>query len=183
MALMDLLCLEFVNSEFREFRGRWVRDDLRQPEWLASFLEKWHLQGEQSIDEAMIEELVALRTLLVRVVAALNTPSGVDPRDLSALNDQLRQTAFHYQVAYDGLAFAMNNQPLQRNLAWVKSSIVVDFLSLLTHRDPRRLKVCRNPHCRGIFYDETKSRTRRYCTLEKCANLMKVRRFRSRHKA
>lgn len=180
---MDSLSLEFVNSEFREFRGRWVRDDLRQPEWLAHFLVKWQLQGDRSVDEAVVEELSELRALLVRVVAALNTPEGIDARDLDALNDLLRLTPFHYHLTYDGQVCKMSDQPLQRDWAWVQNRIVVDFFAFLTEYDPRRLKICKNPNCRFIFYDETKSRTRRYCSIEKCANLMKVRRFRARHKA
>ena len=51
----------------------------------------------------------------------------------------------------------------------------------LAYHDPKRLKICANTYCRGIFYDESKSRTKLYCTPEKCANLWKARRYRARH--
>ena len=179
---MESLCLEFVNSEFREFRGRWVRDDLRQPEWLARFLEKWHLSIEQHADEALLTELIELRTLLTRIISVLPTLAGVDAQDLATLNTLLARTPFHYQAECIEMKLQMSSQPVQRNWDWVQSEIIVDFLALLTEHDSRRLKICQNPHCRGAFYDETKSRTRRYCSIEKCANLMKVRRFRARKK-
>ncbi len=58
---MDALCIDFINSEFRDFRGRWVRDDLLQPEWLAQFLNKWGFQVENLPDAAAIAALKSLR--------------------------------------------------------------------------------------------------------------------------
>ena len=179
---MELLCLEFVNSEFRDFRGRWINDKLRQPEWLAHFLEKWHLHVEQPIDEAIIEELVGLRSLLIHIVDTLHTPEGVSAQDITALNTLLDKTVFHYQVELIDQELHMASAPTLQDWNWVQNEIIADFLTLLADYDAQRLKVCENPHCRSIFYDETKSRTRRYCNIEKCANLMKVRRFRARQK-
>src|SRR5712692_2738175 len=68
---MDTICLDFINSEFRDFRGRWVRDDLQQPGWLEQFLVKWELQVENPPDAAVIAALVTLRALLRRMIEAL----------------------------------------------------------------------------------------------------------------
>lgn len=179
---MELLCLEFVNSEFRDFRGRWVRDDLRQPAWLARFLEKWHLRVELPVDEARLTELVALRSLLIRVVEALNTAQGISTQDISMLNALLSQSTFHYQIERVDQALHLTSLPVKQDWYWVQNEIITDFLALLADYDTLRIKVCENPHCRWIFYDETKSRTRRYCSIDKCANLMKMRRFRARQK-
>jgi predicted RNA-binding Zn ribbon-like protein len=179
---MESLCLEFVNSEFRDFRGRWVNDYLRHPEWLAQFLEKWHLQVEQPADEQTLEELVTLRALLAHIVQALHTPEGIDAEDVAALNRLLDKTVFRYQVECIDRELHIASLPVRLDWNWVQNEIIADFLTLLADYATLRLKVCENPHCRYIFYDETKSRTRRYCSIDKCANLMKVRRFRARHR-
>ena len=179
---MELLCLEFVNSEFRDFRGRWVNDNLRQPEWLARFLEKWHLHIEQPVDETIMEELVELRTLLIRIVHTLNAPEGVGAQDIATLNGLLSKSVFHYQIEHIDRELHMVSTPVRQDWNWVQNKIIADFLALLADYDILRLKICENPACRWIFYDETKSRTRRYCSIDKCANLMKVRRFRARQK-
>jgi predicted RNA-binding Zn ribbon-like protein len=72
--------------------------------------------------------------------------------------------------------------PLKKDWDWVQVEIAASFAHLLVDYDRKRLKICANPNCRWIFYDESKSRTRRYCTPDKCANLLKVRRFRARRK-
>ena len=63
-----------------------------------------------------------------------------------------------------------------------QAEVAASLAHLLAYHDPRRLKICANTNCLGIFYDESKSRTKLYCTPEKCANLMKARRYRARHK-
>jgi len=68
---MDTICLDFINSEFRDFRGRWVRDDLQRPGWLEQFLVKWGLQVDRPPDAAMLTTLVALRTLLRSMIESL----------------------------------------------------------------------------------------------------------------
>lgn len=179
---MELLCLEFVNSVFRDFRGRWERDDLQNPAWLVQFLQKWHLQIEQPIDAAVLEELTALRALLIHVIETLGRQETIEEQDLEEFNTRLRKTSFNYQIVPLDQGYHLDSVPARQDWNWVQSEIISDFMALLNDYDPLRLKICANPHCRWIFYDETKSRTRRYCTTEKCANLWKLRRFRARHK-
>lgn len=180
---MELLSLEFVNSVFRDFRGRWERDDLQNPAWLAQLLQKWHLQIEQPIDAAVLEDLTALRALLIRVIETIGQQETIEPQDLAELNTRLGKTSFTHRIARIDQGYHLESIPAQQDWNWMQSEIVSDFMALLNDYDPLRLKMCANPYCRWVFYDETKSRTRRYCTTDKCANLWKLRRFRARHKS
>ena len=56
-------------------------------------------------------------------------------------------------------------------------AIVESFAAFLAEGDPSRLRVCENADCRWVFYDSTRSRTRRWCA-GSCGNLIKVREFR-----
>jgi predicted RNA-binding Zn ribbon-like protein len=47
----------------------------------------------------------------------------------------------------------------------------------------RRLKVCSADDCQYVFYDHSKSRTQRWCSMETCGNREKTRRYRHRHTA
>src|SRR5215472_15597496 len=82
---MDTLCIDFINSEFRDFRGRWVRDDLQQPGWLEQFLVKWGLQVDRPLDGAILTTLLALRTLLRSLIEALGEGQLAD-QEQAALN-------------------------------------------------------------------------------------------------
>ena len=116
-----------------------------------------------------------------RLVAALE--HGAPPgEDLEALNAALLKAPWIRRLDYARPGFQLRSQPLVRDWNRVIGELALSFAELLVSRDPRRLKPCANPHCRWIFYDETRSRTRRYCHAEKCGNLVKLRRFRARHR-
>ncbi len=178
---MDTICLDFINSEFRDFRGRWVRDDLQQPGWLEQFLVKWGLQVDRPPDTATLTTLITLRTLLRSMIEAL-VEGQIADHDLAALNAVLLKMPLNRHLVKDIEGYRLEMVPLKKDWDWVQAEVAASFAHLLAYHDPRRLKVCGNTNCRGVFYDESKSRTKLYCTPDKCANLMKVRRFRARHK-
>ena len=45
----------------------------------------------------------------------------------------------------------------------------------------KRLKTCRDEHCRVAFYDKSRNRSRAWCSMEVCGNREKARSFRQRH--
>ena len=178
---MDSICLDFINSEFRDFRGRWVRDDLQQPGWLEHFLVKWGLQVDRSPNAATITTLVALRTLLRSMIEAL-VEGQIADHDQAALNVVLLKMPLNRRLMKDTEGYRLEMVPLKRDWDWVQAEVAASFAHLLANQDPRRLKICANTNCRGVFYDESKSRTKLYCTSDKCANLLKARPYRARHK-
>jgi predicted RNA-binding Zn ribbon-like protein len=179
---MDALCIQFMNSEFRDFRGRWVRDDLLQPDWLEHFLVKWQLQVDAPLDAAPIAALVTLRTLLRSMLEAL-ADGQISDEDQASFNAILLKIPLRRFLVNDAEGYRLEIVPFKKDWDWVQAEIAASFAQMLTAHDPRRLKVCANPSCRGAFYDESKSRTKRYCTSDKCANLWKLRRFRARQQS
>jgi len=179
---MDALCLNFINSEFRDFRGRWVRDDLLREDWREQFLARWGLQVDNPPDETTIAAFIALRTLLAHMIETL-AHGQIEEDDRTMFNAILLKSPFNRSLEKDVEGYSVAILPLKRDWDWVQAEIAASFAHLLIAHEPARIKLCANPHCRGAFYDESKSRSQRYCTADKCANLMKARRYRVRHKA
>jgi predicted RNA-binding Zn ribbon-like protein len=173
------MCIEFINSEFRDFRGRWVRDDLFQPGWLEQFLSRWDLQIEYPLETTTLTDLLALRLLLRRMIESSEEPHFAS-EDLAALNAILLKPSLKRHLVVEQEGLRLETLPEKKDWAWVQAEIAASFVHILTAHEPARLKICANPYCRGIFYDESRSRTRRYCSIDKCANLWKVRNFRAR---
>ena len=178
---MDAIYLDFINSEFRDFRGRWVRDDLQRPGWLEQFLVKWGLQVDDLPDAAALTTLVGLRTLLRSLTEALVEGQFSD-HNQAALNAVLLKMPLNRRLTKGPEGYRLDMVPLKKDWNWVQAEIAASFAHLLAYHDPKRLKICANTNCRGVFYDESKSRTKLYCTPDKCANLLKARRFRARLK-
>jgi len=82
---------------------------------------------------------------------------------------------------------------------WVPDEAALDLplwpvafsaIELLTEADPRRVKLCPGGQpegdpvrCAWLFYDETKNRGRRWCTMEDCGSAAKSRRLTDRRRA
>jgi predicted RNA-binding Zn ribbon-like protein len=173
------MCIEFINSEFRDFRGRWVRDDLLQPQWLEQFLSHWNLQTEYPLATTTLTELLELRALLRRLIETIEQ-RHIASEDLTTLNAILLKPSLKRRLIVEQEGYMLETLPEKKDWSWVQAEIAASFVHILTEHEPTRLKICANPYCRGIFYDESRSHTRRYCSIDKCANLWKVRNFRER---
>ena len=58
--------------------------------------------------------------------------------------------------------------------------ILQSAADLLTSEALARLRRCGNPTCSWLFIDETRNRSRRWCEMASCGNVLKVRRHRER---
>jgi predicted RNA-binding Zn ribbon-like protein len=154
---------------------------LLQVGWLDQFLSRWGLQVEDPLEATTLAELLALRALLRRMVETLEN-SHISAEDLATLNAILSRPSLKRHLSATQQGYLIEMVPEKKDWDWVQAEIAASFAHLLTDHEPERIKICANPNCLGIFYDESKSRTRRYCTPDKCANLLKVRRFRARQK-
>jgi predicted RNA-binding Zn ribbon-like protein len=61
--------------------------------------------------------------------------------------------------------------------------IVATVAELAPTEEWKRLKACRDEHCRVAFYDKSRNHSRAWCSMEVCGNREKARSFRARHAA
>jgi predicted RNA-binding Zn ribbon-like protein len=59
--------------------------------------------------------------------------------------------------------------------------VVATVAELAPSDEWKRLKTCRDEHCRVAFYDKSRNRSRAWCSMEVCGNREKARSFRQRH--
>jgi predicted RNA-binding Zn ribbon-like protein len=105
------------------------------------------------------------------------TPSENDLEVLRRLHARCLETAT-LTSSEDGLTWGWADQ---RDLIdAVLGPVCVSAISLLTVMDQRRIKTCGNPGCGWLFYDMTKSRTRRWCEMAACGNRAKQKALRLR---
>lgn len=175
---MDLLCLDFMNSDWRDYRGGGGREDrLRDPAWVEGFLTRWRLEVDDPPSRTALAHLTKLRELLWGCAATLASGGELDAAALDSLNAFLGGSTATRRLERSGTDYRLVHQAGRRDWSWVAAEIAASFADLLANRDPERLKICDNEDCRWAFYDESKNRTRRWCG-DTCGNLIKVRRFR-----
>ncbi len=184
---MDEAWIELLNSDWHDYRGQGPAEDrLENPHWVRRFLAQWRLARPVVAAKATRIGLGELRSLLKRLV--LTIAEGHCPRaaDLETLNAYLAAGTFHCRLERTPDAdrvYHLRIESVQDNLETTLAHIARSFAEVLIEGDTARIKLCENSDCRWVFYDRSRSRTRRWCEgASGCGNLLKVRRFRERQK-
>ena len=103
--------------------------------------------------------------------------------DLAQLNRILAGGAWLRQLGRRSGAWQLSTVANGRGIRRVETEVALSFASLLAEADLTRVKICANPDCGWVMYDESRNRTRQWCEASECGNLIKVRRFRQRRRA
>jgi len=179
---MKALWIDFVNSDWRDYRGTGERADrLDDPRWLRGFLGEWGLDRIDTRRQEHRLSLRRLRSLIHRVVKTAVGGGPPRPRDVTALNRWLTARPVRRRLTSERGTLRFQVVPTAKGIDAVGYAIAASFAEFLVEGDPSRLRICSNPDCGWVFYDETRSRTRRWCD-DPCGNLIKVRQFRERRK-
>lgn len=180
---MDPLWAELINSDWHDYRGGGGREDrIENPTWLSQFMLRCGVAPRPLPGPKGRKALRRLRAVLRRSATGLMAGKAPGRRDLEAINRCLADAPFTRRVTAAGRAFAVELVPRVGGIARVLGEVAASFAQLLATGDPARIKVCANRDCGWIVYDESRNRTRRWCESTGCGNLMKVRRFRQRHR-
>jgi predicted RNA-binding Zn ribbon-like protein len=169
--LVDLLALDLVNTEI-VVRGK-PKDLLATPADAASWWEAAQrhypqvavVRGKQDarLDFVVVhEKLIRLRTALRHIFSAL--VDGVAPAsfDVDQLNTVLCTGYQAVEVTSSG-----DIHPVHRtsdHIGGILLPIALSAVAWFTTGDRQRLHRCANERCILLFYDTTKSATRRWCS-------------------
>jgi predicted RNA-binding Zn ribbon-like protein len=177
--------LELLNSDWHDYRGSGLRRDLiDDPVWLDRFVSRWKPVLGNVAAADVRAALKGLRHVIRGIVDRIAAGRSVPPRLHSALNAVLAASPFVRRLDKAGGGYAFPLVPRTSGLGAMLGQIAAGFGETLARGEPARIKICHNRDCRWVFYDRSKNRSRRWCEGNTgCGNLMKVRRFRAKHRA
>ena len=189
-------CLDFTNTVGGDRRTA-PREDLPGYPDLVSWARQGGLitaaQARALLLRAQREPAAAARTLaaavelresIFRIFNALAEKKRPAEADLEALNRALAASLPHRRLVHSGREFALGwagSDELDRML-W---PVVEDAAELLAHGEQRPIRMCGASDvtgCSWLFIDETRNRSRRWCTMKDCGNVAKARRHYQRVK-
>jgi predicted RNA-binding Zn ribbon-like protein len=180
---MDPLWAELINSDWHDYRGGGGREDrIENPKWLSSFLIRCGVAPRRLPGPKGREALRRLRVVLRRSATAFMVGKAPGRRDLKAINRCLADAPYTHRVIRDARGFVVELIPRADGVRGVLGEVAASFARLLAAGDPTRIKICANRDCGWVMYDESRNRTRRWCESTGCGNLIKVRRYRQRHR-
>lgn len=190
--LAGWLCLDFINMMSNH--------DSQQPlEKLSSYADfiAWAQQAnllsyEEAISKTRLAERFpgkardlltqtrSLREIMFRLFSAVVTHQEAPETDIHALNNAISQTYSHLMIrpAHEGFQWDwMSNGTELESVLW---PIVHSAAELITSEQLKRVGKCCDEECGWLFFDTSKNRSRRWCSMDSCGNVAKVRRHRKK---
>ena len=154
-------------------------EELTSPEALRD----WMGARELADPEADVTDADLRRALEVRegLRAVLYTHNGGE-RDQTAL-DQLEQAASRASLRATFTDCSPRLTPAAKGTDAGLARLLAIVARSAADGTWDRLKACAGPDCRWAFYDKSKNRSGRWCSMATCGNLHKTRAFRERAKA
>ncbi len=137
--------------------------------------------------ERVFREAIALREALYRAFLAFAQDREPGKADLDVLNAALGRALAHRRVRRGERCCALGWEEVPGALDAVLWPVVASAAELLVSGDDlERVKVCglyESDECGWLFLDQTKSHTRRWCSMDDCGNKAKARRHYRKVKA
>lgn len=186
------LCLDFCNS------GQGARGTLGS-EWIGECddLVGW-LRAAGALTEGQAARLrqatadspkaaarlwsraIGFREALFRVLHSRVQGRAAPREDLALIEAEHARSAPLARLSWGGSAYGWSLDASASELDALMQPLVFSAVQLLASERLERLRRCGNSTCYWLFLDETRNRSRRWCEMASCGNLLKVRRHRER---
>jgi predicted RNA-binding Zn ribbon-like protein len=119
--------------------------------------------------------VISVREALRDLIEARDE-GGDTERAIAVLDAASRSAGLSLSFGSGGAAL----QPTRGGVRGAVGRILAEVPWAMVSDDWHRLKVCRNDACRWVFYDASRNRSSRWCTMALCGNRMKARAYRAR---
>lgn len=179
---MDTTFIDLINTRALASRGA-VEERLDDPERVAGFLDHHDLRRFLGSAPPPVEALKGLRGTLRALAVEIAEGRSPAPADLAALNRILAHGPVRLEASASASGIGLTESPIRTGPEALLGAIARSAVRTLAGLEPERLKICPNDGCLWFFYDETRNRSRRWCSSTSCGNVAKVRRYRQRRKA
>lgn len=189
----NLLCVDLVNTEVMRAGApldllgdadallRWARAAGIVDEAAARRLPAGWWTGREAA--RLLADTKALRALLRSAVAAMAAGRPLPPDLVPAINHALAAGASTLRLERRGAAYATVREVIDPSPAALLAPIAESAAWLLEHGEAGLLRKCENGACVRFFYDTTKNRRRRWCSMDACGSRAKAAAYYRRHKS
>lgn len=154
-------------------------EELSDPNTLRSWLvARRLLDGDAAVTEADLGHALALREAMRGLIGG-NSGWPVYPVDLATLNEAALESRLRMRFGADGRP---RLEPEAKGVTGAFGRLVATLYAAMQDEAWPRLKLCSSASCRWAFFDRSKNRSSRWCTMASCGNRAKARRFRAQHR-
>jgi predicted RNA-binding Zn ribbon-like protein len=134
----------------------------------------------QAVDAVLLRILrlrESLRAIFTSILDGKPFPtSWVEP-----INEILRITEGHDELVAHKGTWSLQFVARESGLDWLLAAVARSAAELLVEGPRAPIRRCANPDCRLLFYDDSRTHRRRWCSMALCGNRHKVAAFLRRH--
>jgi predicted RNA-binding Zn ribbon-like protein len=140
-------------------------------------------ENEPASAAAALAQAIVWREAIYRIFSAIAAERPVATADLAALNAAISVAYPHLQLVSSGAEFVWGWIGAEDDLACMLWPLVRSAAELLTSPLLARVRECADERgCGFLFFDLTRNRSRRWCSMESCGNRAKARRHYNRQR-
>jgi predicted RNA-binding Zn ribbon-like protein len=177
--ISNLPALDFVNTE-PILRGEKL-DLLGSYDDLLSWFEAAELPVPDTARrvwgaerDAVHRQAIRLRATLRDAAERLARGKGVGEETVKIVNRTLASRPVFAQLRSEGKRYRTHLEPVTREPLHLLFPVAESAAWLLEHGDRSLVRKCENPECVLFFYDTTKNRKRRWCSMDACGSRAKA---------
>lgn len=138
-------------------------------------------QSDPQAAEALLLKARRLGSALRKVFAAMLRRHRMAREWIEPVNDILRITEGHDELAGQDGIWKIEFVAREGGLDWLLAAVARSGAEIVAEGARARLRLCANPHCGHFFYDNSRTRRRRWCSMAVCGNRSKVATFARKH--
>jgi len=190
-SLGNRLCLDFANlgmtsGEVLEQQPSWDElTDFLAAKQIISVEKKDNLRRLPESDvhaaEALLRHSAELNAALKKSFRAMLRGQRVSREWIEPVNRILRVTEGHDELHWNGAVWQLAFVGREEGLDWLLAAIARSGAELIAEGITEKLRQCGNPQCQMLFYDDSRTHRRRWCSMALCGNRSKVAAFARRH--
>jgi predicted RNA-binding Zn ribbon-like protein len=134
-------------------------------------------RSEPAAVDGVLLKILRLRECLRAVFAAVEERRDFPKAWVAPINEILRVTEGHDELVPQEGRWRMEYIARESGLEWLLAAIARSAAELIVEGHLAPLKRCANRECRLFFYDDSRTRQRRWCSMAVCGNRHKVAAF------
>ena len=138
------------------------------------------IEGSPAAAERVLASVKELRFTLWSLISCLQHRKPAKPGDLSVINEWVHRLALAEEVVVEGNKIEVAIKRDISVLELIGLRVTAAALALLKNPPAGRIKTCPGENCGWKFVDRSKNRSRRWCDMAVCGNLVKARKYRAR---
>ncbi len=140
-------------------------------------------QNDPRSAAALLAKARGLHASLAEIFAALIRKEALLRDWIEPINEVLRITEGHDELLQQNGKWGLEFVAREGGLDWLLAAIARSAAEIVAGGASVHLRTCSNPSCGLFFYDTSRTRRRRWCSMTRCGNRHKVAAFSRRQSA